>query len=149
MGYLNDFVRKTTEIELGGKPYKFAELTIADLAKFRQQIVDQQDKSKDKRRERMMTEAEKLGDIDPLTLLKELERPLTEEELEAEMETAEGMEYLAYLSLKTCYPEITQKEVAQMIPVSKLEEIVTAIMGDIGEEDTGKKKRTRKPVKKR
>jgi len=147
MGYLNDFVRRTTVIELGGKPYKFAELTIADFAMFRQQIVNKQEKSKDKRRERMITEAKKLGDIDPLTLLKELERPLTDEELEAEMETVEGMEFLVFLALQPNYPGITQSEVASMIPLTKLAEITEAITGGLNEEDTGKKKRSRQPIK--
>lgn len=129
MAGLDSFVPKTTEVELGGKKYKFAELTLADFALFRARVVEQRDAVRGKRRDRLLIDAEKIGGVDPVKLLEQLDRPPTEEEVEAEMETVEGIGFMAYLSLKHSYPEVTLDKVMQMIAVSSAPNIAIALMG--------------------
>lgn len=140
---LEGYVRKHTKIEIGGKELVFSELTISDFAQFRARTVKEREKTKDKRRGRLIAEAEKIGGIDPLKLLEQLDKPITDEDIEAEMDTVEGMGYLVYLSLKYSHPEITEEQVVEIICISDLEKITAAI---VPMPET-KKKRTRKPVK--
>lgn len=140
---LEGYVRKHTKIEIGGKELIFSELSISDFAKFRARIVTEREKTKDKRRERLIAEAKKIGGIDPLKILEQLDKPITDDDIEAEMDTVEGMGYLIYLSLKYSHSEITEEQVAEIIGISDLEEITAAI---VPVPDT-KKKRTRRPIK--
>lgn len=140
---LEGYVRRHKTIKIGGKDWVFSELTIANFAEFRARIVQERDKTKDKRRERLIAEAEKIGGIDPLTLLEKLDKPITDEDIEAEMDTTEGMGYLIYLSLKHHYPEMSLEEAISFIGIGDLEKITSAIipMPDI------KKKQIQTPKK--
>lgn len=140
---LEGYVRKHTKIKIGGKEFVFSELSISDFAQFRARVAKQREKTKDKRRERLIEDAKKIGDIDPLKLLEKLDEPITDEDVEAEMDTIEGMGYLIYLSLKYKHPEITEEQVADIVSISDLEDITAAIvpMPDV------KKKRARTPRK--
>ena len=142
---LEGYVRKHKTIKLGGKDFVFSELSISDFAKFRTRIVDEREKTKDKRRERLIAEAEKIGGIDPLKLLAQLDRPVSDEDIEAEMDTIEGMGYLVYLSLKYHYPDMTSEEAMALVGIGDLEEIAAIIVPapDV------KKKRTRTLIKKK
>lgn len=143
---LEGFTRKKKKITLGGKEFVFSELSLLDFVKFRARIIEQRDETKGKRRERLIAEAEKIGGIDPLKLLEQLDKPPTDEEIEAEMETFDGLGYLAYLSLKYAYPEITIEDVMSIVSIDNIEQIASVIGGGI--KDT-KKKRVRKPIKKK
>ena len=69
MAYLESFVRRTKEIELGGKKFKFAALTVRDWAKFKLYIRDQQESDAAKRREELLALAGKIENLDPEKLL--------------------------------------------------------------------------------
>jgi len=125
---LEGYVRKHTTIKLGGKDFVFSELSISDFAQFQAKIVKEQEKTRDKRRERLIAEAEKIGGIDPLKILEQLDKPITDEDIEAEMDTVEGMGYLIYLSLKYSLPGITEEQVGEIVGISNLEEITAAIV---------------------
>lgn len=124
---LEGFVRKKTKINLGGKDFVFTELSIRDLAAFRAELMDKRKNFNQERREQLIKVAEKIGNINQMELLKYIDKPLTEEEIEAEMETIDGMGYLVYLSLKYCHPEITKEDAMSIISPSKLPEITKAL----------------------
>ena len=142
---LEKFDRKVTEIELCGHKWKFAALTMADFAKFRGRIVEQREAINKKRRERIMADAKTIGDIDPMSLLDKLDKPPTEEEVEAEMETIEGMGYLAFLSLRRTHQSITEEDVMDLVTLDAVEKIATALFGVATD---SKKKRARQLIKK-
>jgi len=128
---LEGFVRKHTDIEIGGRQFTFSQLTLGDFAQFRAFVVKDRKKFNEERREQLFKDAERIEGIKPLELLERLERPPTDEEVEAEMESVDGMAYLAYLSLKYAYPEITLDNVKEIIPLSGLEQIAKAVVGDM------------------
>lgn len=138
---LEGFVRKHKEIEIGKKKWVFSELTIADFAKFTARIVRGREKTRDERRNRLIEDAKKIGDVDPMKLLEKLDKPPTDEEIEAEMDTVEGMGYMIYLSLKYHYPEIKEEEAIALVGIGDIEEITSAILPVV----EGKKKQN--PIK--
>ena len=124
---LAGLVRKTTELELCGREFRFSELTLADFAQFRAWILEKRDAAKQKKREQILKDAKAIEGIDPERLLAALDKPLSDNEVEAEMETVEGVGYLAYLSLKHSIAEIKLDEVMQIIGVQDLEKITAAM----------------------
>ncbi|MAE81612.1 MAG: hypothetical protein CMB80_02665 [Flammeovirgaceae bacterium] len=146
MAYLDVYIRRTKKIELGGKEFTFSELSLADFGKFRTRILEQQAKARKTRRDRLLEDAKAIGNVDPLQLLEQLDKPPSEEEIEAQMETTEGIGFLAYLSLKYHYPEINLEEVMQMLTVENITSVGEILSGTFNGEV--KKKRTRQPIKK-
>jgi hypothetical protein len=134
---LEGFVRRKTEIELGGKEWVFTELSLADFAQFRAKMVAERKENLAEKRKQLIEEARGIGDIDPLKLLEHLDKPVTDEEMDTEMESVEGVGFMAYLSLKYHYPEISPEDALQMVSIDKIEEIVGAMIGVI---ETDKKK---------
>lgn len=145
MGYLDNFIRRKTTIKLGGKDYVFTELSMADFGQFRAWVRKQQEDSRNKRRDRLLADAKEIGNVDPIKLLEQLDKPITEEEIDDQMETTDGIAYLAHLSLKYENSGIQLGEVSQMITVEKIGEISKVIAGSMGDEK--KTKRKRQPVK--
>lgn len=146
MAYLDSFIRKTKRIELGGKNFVFTELTLKDFGMFRAWLQERQKKANAERRRELIEEAQKIGNIEPLKLLEHLDKPLSEEQVEAEMDTVEGMGYLAWLSLRYKHNDIEQGEVMEMLTIEKIPAIADVIAGGITED---KKKRPRQPIKKK
>lgn len=145
---LSGFVQRKTKIEIGTKQFTFTELTLADLAEFRAELSKEREEHNIKRRKRIIEEAPKIGTIDPLELLKYVDAPITEEELEAEMETTQGIGLLAYLSLKYHHQGISREQVMSIITPNNLQEITKAMFITNGEVEDTKKKRPRKPLAK-
>ena len=145
---LSGFVQRKTEITIGSKVFMFTELTLGDLATFKAELIKQREKGKDKRRERLMADAEKIGGIEPMELLKFLEKPLTEEEIDAEMETEDGMGFLAYLSLRYHHTEISKEQALGIITPSNGKAINEAMFPNDSKEVKKKPKLTRSPLKK-
>ena len=141
---LEGFTRKRTNIELGGITWLFSELSLADFAKFRTWLLDKRKKYNAEKRRQIIEEAKQIGEIDPLKLLEHLDKPLTDEEMELEMETFEGVGYMAYLSLKYKFPEITLEDALQIISVDKIPEITEAMIGSIGKDKKKPKPREKK-----
>jgi len=142
---LDGYVRRRKEIELGGKKWTFSELSLSDFAQFRAWLIERREENKDKRRSRLIEEAKKIGGIDPLKLLEQLNKPLTDDEVEMEMETVDGMGYLAYLSLKYHYPEVTLENAMQLITIEKIPEVAIVITGGMKAEEPKKKRPVAKP----
>ncbi len=136
---LDGYVRKHKDIKLGGKDWTFSELSLSDFARFRAWVVEQREKNKDKRRERLIGEAKKIGGIDPLKLLEQLDKPLTDDEVETEMETVDGMGFLAYLSLKYAYPEVTLENAMDIITIDSIPLVAEVITGGMKAEEPKKK----------
>lgn len=141
---LDKLIRKTKKIKIGDKDYTFAKITLADMAAFSAWVKENRRKNIETRKKRMLEEAEKIGGIDPMELLKELERPPTDDEIEQEMYTVEGLGFLVYKSLQPAYPEKSLKDAMELIEMDKVAEIMTFIVGET-EEEVNKKKPKVKP----
>ena len=124
---LSGFVPKRTEIEIGTKVFVFRELSISDLAKFRARLVGEREKINKKRRERLIADANMIKGIDPMELLKFSDSTVSDEELEQQMETVEGIGYLAYLSLKYNCIEVSLEDAMNIVTPSSIEEITKAM----------------------
>jgi hypothetical protein len=138
---LEGFVRRKTKINLGGKDWTFTELSLADFASFRARMVKDRKAALAEKRAQLIEEAKGIGNIDPLKLLEHLDKPVTDDEMDAEMETVEGVGFMAYLSLKYTYPEVTEDDALRIVSIEKIGEIVGAMIGVI-ETDKKKPKRT-------
>jgi len=125
---LDGYLPKQTELEISGIKLKFSELTLGDLAEFKSDIKQRRDKYRREHRQELIEVAKELGDIDPLKLLEQLDKPLSEEQVEAEMETVEGLNLLILLSLRRAHPGISAEQVGMIVSVSRLDEIVEAIL---------------------
>jgi len=128
---LEGFIRRKSRIKLGGKEWIFTELSLSDFARFRAKMTKERKANLTERRKQLIEEAKGIGDIDPLKLLEHLDKPITDEEMDAEMESVEGVGFLIYLSLKYTYPEVTEEDALKMVNIDKIEEIVEAMIGGL------------------
>ncbi len=128
---LEGFIRRKTKVNLGGKDWLFTELSLSDFAQLRAKMVKDRNAILAEKRKQLIEEAKGIGDIDPLKLLEHLDKPVTDDEMDAEMETVEGVGFMAYLSLKYHYPEVTEEDALKMASIEKIGEIVSAMIGEI------------------
>ncbi len=145
---LSGYVRKRTTIKIGNTEFVFTELSLADLAAFKAHLMEQRKKINYERRERLLTDAERIGNIEPTELLKFLDSSISEEELEAQMESVEGLGYLAYLSLKYHYPEVSKEDALKVVTPEFVEPVTLAMFPLEPEKDLKKKKEQKKTPKK-
>lgn len=131
---LEGFIRQKTKVKLGGKDWLFTELSLSDFAQLRVKMVRERKANLAERRKQLIEEAKGIGEIDPLKLLEHLDKPVTDEDMDAEMETVEGLGFMAYLSLKYHYPEVTEEDALKMVSIDKIEEITKAMIGDLPED---------------
>lgn len=124
---LSGYVPNEVEVELGGKKFWFSYLTIADLGLIRKKIKEQRKADNKQRREEIFAEAGKVGNVDTLELLRYLDQPLTDAEIEEMMSAFDSMPYLCYLSLRHHYKDITEDEVASLITQNDLPAIMEAL----------------------
>ena len=136
---LEGFVRRKTEIKLGGKKWTFTELSLSDFAQFRAKMVKERKVYLAERRKEIIEEAKSIGEVETLKLMEHLEKPVTDEEIDAHLESVEGVGFLAYLSLKYHYPEVTEDDALRMISIENLKEVTEAMIGEI-ESDKKKQK---------
>jgi hypothetical protein len=141
---LEGFVRRKTTIRLGGKDWVFTELSLSDLAHFRAEIADKRKIGLAEKRKQLIEEAKGLGNIDPLKLLEHLDKPITDEDMDNEMESIEGVGFLAYLSLKYHYPEATKEDALKIVSIEKIEEICNAMMGGLADDKKKPKAKAKK-----
>lgn len=139
---LEGFIRRKTKIKLGGKEWVFTELSLADFAQLRAKMVKERKEYLAERRKEIIREAKEIGEVDTLKLLEHLNKPITDEDMDAEMETLGGCGFMACLSLKYHYTEITEDDAMKMISIDNIPEIIEAMIGDIPENK--KKPRARK-----
>lgn len=142
---LSSLQRRKTDIELSGRSFTFTELTLGDMAAFRARIQEQRRATRQERRERLIADAKTLEDIDGEKILEMLDKPLTDEDYEAEAETIEGVIYLAFLSLKHHHIEITEPDVQELIGVSDIEAVVAAMLPQEDKKKSSTRKRSRSP----
>ncbi len=145
---LSGYVRKKTEVIIGGKKFTFTELSLADLATFKAHLMEQHKKFNNERRERLLADAAKIGNIEPTDLLKFLDSSISEEELEAQMESVEGLGFLAYLSLKYHYPEVSKEDALKVVTPEFVESVTLAMFPLEPVKDLKKKKAQKKTPKK-
>jgi hypothetical protein len=124
---LEGYIRRRTEIEIGSKKWIFSELSIIDFVKFKSFLSEKKKKTNEERRERLISDAQKIGNVDSLELLKLVDDSISDEEFDKEMETVEGLGYLGYLSLKYAHPEITSDNAMTIVTIDKLGEITEAM----------------------
>lgn len=136
---LDGFIRKKTNITIGTKEFIFTELNLADLGEFKARLTKQREELNDKRRKRLIEDAQKIGNINPLELLKLTDTSISEEEVENEMYTTEGIGYLAYLSLKYAHPEIELKQVMLIMGFENIDDITKAMFPLTKSDDVQKK----------
>jgi hypothetical protein len=142
---LTGYVPGRTKIKLGGKEFVFGELNMADLAEFRADIQKEKNKANEIRRQRLIEESKKIGNIDPVRLLELIEKPMTEDEFEDAMETTSGFSLLAYLSLRKYHQGISQEQVQSIVTPNKVEAITAAMFPkENGEQQKKTKKRKRR-----
>jgi len=139
---LSGFVKQKTKITIGTKEFIFSELTLRDLAEFRGDMTKKRKEINQERRNRLIEDAKKIGNVDPLAILKFSDEPVSEEEVEAEMETIEGLGFLAYLSLRPNHTGISKEEALGIISPRVIEKISAAMFPTM--EDKPKKKPARK-----
>ena len=142
---LEGFIRRKTTIKLGGKEWIFNELSLADFAQFRAKMVKERKGHLAERRKSIIAEAKEIGEVETLKLLEHLDKPVTDEDMDAEMDTVGGVGFLAYLSLKYHYPEISPEDALKMISIENIGEVTKAMIGSIDEDK--KKPKTAKKAK--
>ncbi len=142
---MTGFVYMKTKIILGSKEFTFTELSLADMAAFRAYVRTKRNKASEARRARLLADATKISNINPVELLKITDTPITEAEFEQESETMEGLGYLAYLSLKHDYPEISLENTMEILSVNVIDVITEAMFPPI---DDDKKDTKKKSIKK-
>ena len=130
---LQDFITQKTTLTLGGKEFVFTRLNLDDLAKLYEWVANEKESTRSKRRDRIIEDAKKIGDVDPMSLLKHLDDPPTEAEQDAALGTIEGLAQMAMWSLRHTYEDITNTQVKSIITLEDTEKIVTACMGIIPE----------------
>ena len=121
---ITGFVPKTKKISVSGKELKFSELTLCDFAEFQSWIQDKRKEENKIKRKQLIEMAKSIGEIEPMELLKYVDKPMTDDELDDYMGTFEGMGYLVYKSLKHCYPEISLDEAMKISTISLVGELV-------------------------
>jgi len=127
MNELNDYKCKETKLKLKGKEYTFTEISLGDYIDFKNHLMEEQEKLNEKRRRRLIRDAQEVGNIDSIELLKLLDNSISEEELEEKTYTMEGIVYLAYLSLRYKHPDITMEDVKSMVTLQAVEAITRAM----------------------
>lgn len=142
---LEGFIRRKTTIKLGDKDWVFTELSLADFAQFRAKMVKERKVNLAERRKELIAEAKEIGEVETLKLLDHLNKPVTDEDMDAEMESVEGVGFLAYLSLRYHYPEVSQEDAISMISIDNIKDVTGAMIGSIVEDK--KKPKTAKKVK--
>lgn len=138
MAGLNESLVDFTEIEIQGKKYKAGILTLGDWAEFeryaqklhRTKIID--------------TAKELYGDEMPDNVFEKATAALTEAETEEYQGSIEGVTFLLWKSLAKFNPNFSQKEVADMVTLANVGDIVKSITGQA---IVPQKKRKRHPVK--
>ncbi len=137
---ITGYIHKSKEIDVGGKKLKFNELTLLDFAQFQVWAQDKRKAENAVRRVQIIEMAKSIGDIDSMELLKYVDRPMTEDEIDESMGTFEGMGYLVYKSLKHNYLEISFEEAQAISTISLVTDLVKS---DLFPEDKESKKKPR------
>jgi len=145
---LSGFVRKKATVEIGSKKFIFTELDMADLAAFKNYLIEQKKKANQEHRERLVTDAKKIGDIDPMELLKLTDSSISEEEFEEQLGTVEGLSYLVYLSLRYAYPEVSREDATHIMTPSNSDAILEIMFPETKGDKKGEVKKKLTPKRK-
>jgi len=130
MNELADMVKKTKKITLDGKSYILSELTMADWSELDVRSKDHKKRAVAVKRDTVIETAKKIyGDKLPDNLIDKAMAPLLPEEYEEYEDTFEGSQFMLWRSLVKRQPELTMDDVANIIPIHKIQEIVKQITG--------------------
>ncbi len=136
MESLSDVIGAVQEIKLQGKTYKVGQLTLGDLADFE---VFTKRNVKQLRKEKMETAKEMFGSGNvPAEIFREIVGPVTEEELDRESGTIDGVSFLISRALKHGGNELSEEQVRDMVTPKDLPDLLKAI--GLDEEGDIKKK---------
>ena len=92
---LTGYARKTTAVLLGGKEFEFSRLSLRDLAQFQTRLAEQHRIRRRQRTAELLQTAKELGVTSTVELLRELDRPPSDDEIEHAAGPVEGQTYLA------------------------------------------------------
>ena len=124
---LDQAAGKTLEIELGGKVYKVSAFTIGDFVALR-------DRMRTKRIEAFKIGADVLDAQERLRGLMELaQRPISQEDAEAELETTDGMLFMLWRMLRRGDKELTFEAVQDLLDIAAMQQLMAIVGGLTGE----------------
>lgn len=146
---LTGLVQNKTIITIGTKKFTFTELTIADYAELKAHLTTEREILCEKRRQRLIEDASKIGSVDTMELLKLTDTTISEDELEAHAYTVEGIGFLAFLSLRHVHLEISRAQAMQIVTLKSIDKITAAMFPIMPDDDSKKKPRSRQPIKKK
>ena len=142
MDSLSDAIGASQTIELQGKSYKLGQLTLGDLADFE---VRTKHNVKQLRKEKMETAKEMFGAGNvPAEIFREIVGPVTEDELDRESGTIDGVAFLISRALKHGGNELTEDQVRDMVTPAELPDLLKAI--GLDKEGTDSKKKVMMPT---
>lgn len=127
---LEGFIRRKTKIVLGGKEWIFTEISLSDFAQFRAKMAKERKDYLAERRQEIIKEAKDIGEVESLKLLEHLDKPVTDDDVDAQLDSVEGVGFLAYLSLKYHYPEVTEDDALKMISIDNIGDVANAMFGE-------------------
>ena len=139
---LESYVRKTKVIEMGGKKLKFSQLSLIDFGRIKARLRKEMQEEADVKKEKLIANAKRLGDIDPMTLLEKLEVEPSDDDVFERMEEVKHLAFAAYLSLKYRYPDISEEEVGSLLSLDTIEEVVGILF-------ISDQKKTKPPMKRK
>ena len=123
--------------EIDDTKYKFAKVTIGDLSDLQQLIED-------KREQRLIAKIKSLyGDNPPAAALDKISQPMTDAESNQAMEATWTGRWILWRSLSTHNPNMTEQEAGALIPVDRVNEIISCILP----KEPGSKKKAAAKVK--
>ena len=122
---LAGFKKQTRNEEIGGQLFCFTQLSMGDIVDAYAWAQEQKDKETKKKRDQAVEISKLVGDISPMDLLKYIDTPMSEKELDTYFETPQGGSYLMYLSLKKKHPDITFADVLNIVNLGNMTDIVT------------------------
>ena len=141
---LESYVRKTKEIDIGGKKLIFSQLSLADFGLIKGRLRKQMKIEVEDKKEKLIILAQRVGDIDPMKLLEKLEVEPSDDDVFAKMEEVQHLAYAAFLSLRYKYSDITEDEVGKLLTLENMEEIVGILFIPDEEKKTKLKRRAGK-----
>ena len=117
-------------IEIGGKEYGVNELTLGDWTDFEEYVR--------KQKSHRLIEASKEAGIGATDLLKAINAPLGEDEINGEMSTISGARFLLWKALHGADETMSLEQASALITLGDIPKILPAITGDAIESSESK-----------
>ena len=135
MSNMRIIAKPFSEVVLDGKTYKIGKLTIGDFA-------DSEENVRAQREAKIIETAKKLyGDNIPQSVFDKAFAPPTDVEIKAQQGSVSGISFLLWRALTKYHPDMTQKEVSDMIGLDDLPDLIEKIMPSAAKKKPRKTKR--------